>query len=565
MISSSHSLYFIRRCSAELLAFACKELFPDALFVGGDATDIGFYYDFVFKQPLHEHVLTLLDVRLKALIKEEIEIRSLEMMRENAQMMLSHRGQSVLAEQASKEEYNIIPLIQIQDFYDLAPLMPFASTGELGSIKLLHCQEITRFFDEQESLVVTRIHGTAFPDPYALKKFLKAYEQLKKKDHRLLGSELKLWSYIPAVSQIQEYWHPKGVWLKQFLLDYWTKRCRQQQAYMIQTPLIVKERASQKQIPLAQFFMEGESYVFGSSYLKSYLDYFQCGSFSKENLPIQLAEITQVYEAQNPAQIRGFYRSYSHTMDRLVTFCTEDQVIKELISSLHFFVQIVRIFSFEGQWYWVTSEGKGRNKPGFDWLAEAIQQLDFPCIKEKIQETDKTLERIERLEMRLVDSLGCQWRGPYIEVIDKPSVVFYQDGEGRKKVPVVLMASLYDSLERFIALLIEQTAGIFPLWLAPEQVRILAIGNQNHDYAQAVYESCLKQGFRVQLDICSDKLAVKIHRAEKEKVPYMLIVGDKEQQKQIVTVRAVQGKGGDKAIHLDEWFNQVREESQAPF
>lgn len=563
MTDSSKSFYFLRRCAAELLAFASRDLFPDALLVGGDATDTGFYYDFIFKQPLHEQALTLLDVRLKALIKEEISIRSLEMMRENAQAMLAHQEQPYLADQAAEQDYNIVSLIQIQDFYDLCPPLPFTSSLELGAIKLLTHQESFHFLPDEDPLTVTRITGAASSDPYSLKKFLKGYEQLKKKDHRLLGPELNLWLDDSELSKVEPIWHPKGEWLKDFLLQYWRKECQKRGAQQIRTPCLLKDSHLKKEQPLACFSLEAEPYVLAAPQLKSYIHYFKALNPSKEDLPIRLAECAQVYEDQDPAQLRGFYRTYSHTTDRLVIFCTENQVIKEIISSLHFFEEIVRIFSFEVQWYWVASEGKGHKKPSTDWLAQVIQQLHLPHTKEENQETDKALREVQRLEMRLVDSLGGQWRGPFIEVIDKPLGMFYLD-ESQKRAPIVLITSLYDSLERFIALLIEQTAGILPLWLAPEQIRILAIGNQNQDYAKAVYESCLKQGFRVQVDVRPDRLAAKIHRAEKERVPYLLIVGDKEQEKQLVTVRTAQGKSEDKAIRLDEWFEKIREEIQAP-
>ncbi len=567
---SGEHLKNLRHLASKLLAFTVRDLFPTAQLVGGDLIDIGFFYDFIFEQPLYDQALTLIEIRMKTLLKGEITMRMLDMMRENAHAFFMHHKQPLLAERSLSEEHNIISLIQLNDFYDLCPALSDVTITDIKAIKVLGVTQAKRFFPQQENgMPVTRITGTAFTDPSMLKKFLKAWNQFKRRDHRLLGPELDLFSFEEEAGNLDCFWHPKGEILRQLLLQIWKQECYQQHAQFITTPLLVKESFVKQQHLLPSLSLEEETYVLSRSRLSHDIQLFKRCSSIETKLPFRFAECAREYQYVEDFRSWGLLRSYSSFVDRLTIFCTEDQVINELISSLQFIEQIVRIFGFEGHWYLVSSGKKG-SKQGWEnqvisWLMQAVQNCQM-TYKSEVQGSFYS-RRGPSLERRLVDCLGREWKGPSIEMISShPNglSISRQKDEGGKKIPVILMRSLFGSLDRFIALLIERFEGVFPLWLAPEQIRVLVIGSQNEAYAEAIYKSCQQQGIRTQLDIRQEKLAERIHTAEKQKIPYLIIVGDKEKSKKLVTIRAFQQKGVSNTLSLESFFEKFHQECYFP-
>jgi threonyl-tRNA synthetase len=569
LIQSNDHLQVLRRAAAELLAFVVKDLFPNVLLVEGNRTDMGFFYDFIFDQPLHDQALTLIEVRMRALIKEGIEIRSLSMMRENAHSFFLHHGHPLLAERASREEQNIISLIQFPNFFDVCPPLSLTSTEEIGSIRLLEFKRLDRLIPQEEEDIytsVTRISGTAFEDPISLKKFIKALDQLKKRDHRLLGPELDLFSFNEQAGEIECFWHPKGETLRRLLLKKWEEECQKQQVQFVKTPLVVNEFFLKEKNLLPPLEVKENFYLLSASHFFQHVQLFKRRAVSVGDLPLRFAECIQEYQQEEESQLWGLLRAYSFSSDQMTIFCSEDQAINELISSLHFFKKIVRIFGFKDQWHLVTlgsKSSKGKQEKAVEWLTEALNDCEISWIETQ----DLIGLREPGIELRLVDCLGRSWKGPSIEVVVhfiERLDLSYQDANGQRKTPIVLKKSLFSSIDRFIALLIEQFGGVFPDWLAPEQIRVIAIGNQNRAYAEEVYKSCLQQGFRAQLDVRLDKLGMKIHEADKEKIPYLLIVGDKEENKKLVTVRAFQQKGVNHTISLEVFFDSLFKECCFP-
>lgn len=570
MISLSdtkQNLLSLRRCAAVLLAYAVKELFPGVQLVEGDTTDYGFYYDFIFEQRLPDQAFPLIEVKIKALIKEGLEIRSLSIMRENAGALLLHTEQPFLAERAIQEELNIISLLQIGEVYDICPPLPFKTTAELGCIKLLEVtQELSDSLEEQDVIEVIRIQGTAFTDPSDLKKMVKAFNQLKKRDHRYLGPQLGLFAFLEETGSVNCFWYPKGEVIKRVLKELWEGECQRQHASFVSTPLVVKSSFLKTPHLFPPFSIKEEEYVLSQSRLSHHLLLFN--QLSKQHEPpIRFAEVTCEYREWKKTQLWGLFRSNSWTSDTLSVFCKQEGILKEIISSLHFFLKIVKIFNFEGQWYLVASKQKGsykkREERAIQWFAEALQQCELPYLIEETQDPKGWQDPC--LEMRFTDCLGREWRGPHLE-IPVHSLVHLSPFQGKEgsQAPVILIKSLFDSWDRFIALLIEQCEGIFPLWLAPEQIRVLAIGEQNLAYASHVFKECEEQGFRVQLDSRSEKLGIKIHEAEREKIPYLIIVGEKERNKQLVTIRSSQQREGEQTISLNEFLKNVQQRFVLP-
>lgn len=489
-------LPIIRASAAELLAYTILKIFPSALCAGGGKTDIGFFYDIIFEQPLDKQLIDLIEMEMKNHIKEDLEIRSLSMMRENAHQLLLHHGQPILADKALEEELNIISICQIGSFHGLSTESHVTTTKEIGFIKILETQEL----EDQ----IVRFIGTAFRDTYQLKQFAKAYEKLKKFDHRQLGQDLKFFTLIDE----NYFWLPKGEWLRKFLEAIWEKECQKLSMQLISTP-------------------------FEEPRLAQHIQLFNTQNIKSDSLPIRYGEVATIQADLKEQEFWGLFRSSLYQSDLVTTFCNENQVAQEIIYSLQFIEQIVKIIGFEAQWYLISSVGKKKNQ-----LEEALSSLGITYLA-------VNGEGNPRIEVKWVDALGREWNGPSIEIVALKAFV------------EVIATTVFGSIERIVGLMIEHWKGDLPLRIAPEQVRVLQVGTSSAEYAQQVYKKCRERGFRASLDGTEEKLAQKIHRAEKEHVPYLVIVGDKEASHNKVTVRQFQGKDQTNLLNLNDFFEEV--------
>lgn len=545
-LHSNPELSPLRRFSAELLAYAVLDLFPKVLLVGGEETDTGFIYDFVFHQPIHAHILELIEVKMRTLAKEAKEVRILSMMRENAHDFFTHHHQPILAERALEETDNILSLIQIDVFYGLIPELPIPSTAELKYFKLLMLKLAKRSVAGEE-IEVTRIEGTAFVEAFSLKKFLKAHDKLKKSDHRLLGPELGLFNLANGLDSIEPYWYPKGQLLYETLSSIWKKQCQEQEVQLVSTPLVVEHSFIRKEpLLLPSFEWRHKEYALSHSKINHHLYLFESLK-DKIGQPLRLGELTTVYEAQADICQWGLFRTCSYRTDLVTIFCPLIQVVQELIYSLQFIQQAVKIFGFEAYWYLVSATGARSSQ------SEAIKLLSQALQEKGISYSAEEQKRVAhpRLEVRLADSLGRAWQAGRIEVIVPQNL----------SMPVVLVRSVFGSLDRWIALLIEQYKGEFPIWLAPEQIRVLTVGEASQTYAESIYRACRRQGFRAQIDNRHERLlGAKVHEAEKERVPYIFIIGNKEELNERVTVRAFQERNRTHLLTLDECLARIKQE-----
>ncbi|CUI17095.1 putative threonine-tRNA ligase [Candidatus Protochlamydia naegleriophila] len=571
-LHSSSDLKIKRRSAAELLGFTVAKLFPQAYLVGGGLISYGFYYDFIFEQVVDEGMLSLIEVNLRTLIKDACPVQALSIMRENAQSLFEHHHQPFLAELAGDSEQNIIELMQLDQFYGVCPAPMIGSTDEIGSVKLLDVstrqQEI-----EGESFAVTRICGTSFFYAKELKQFLKLYEvYFKRKDHRKFGVDLNLFSYSQSLSEIECLWHPKGT-LVTDLLQEWLENelSKRERVEKVGTPLVVRhERMKAFPCALEPFEYKLDLYGVSPSRLLQSIRLFEALKVSLEELPVRHFEWAPIYQRKESALTEGLLDSVCQLVDQTTVFCLREQLSQEFISSLQFIEQIIRIFGFEAHWYFVASRQKTlkfrQERQTLNWMRQAVQgqSLLYPLQEELLE--DDNLEG-PRLELKLADGMGREWAGPALTIVthgidtDKGSV---KAGESPKTLPAILVRQILGPLERMIALLVEQGEGIFPFWLAPEQVRILAIGEVSHSYVREIEARCKEQGLRVKVDLRTTKLGEKIHTAEKEKIPYLFIVGDQEVKRKIVTVRSIQRPGKSESVKLEEFLDQIHQECRRP-
>jgi threonyl-tRNA synthetase len=547
----SLSLQTLRQSAAEILAYAVSDLFPNITLVSGESTDFGFYYDFIATQPIEEQVIPLIEEKIRSVVKEDLPIHSLEMMRENAATLFQHQGQPLKALLIMQASENIVTIFRLKDFYDYCP-QPYAKqTQEIAAFKIMQIGPASRYIQGKGEIHVMRIQGTAFHDTSSLKKFLKSTETAKKREHRLIGKEMDLFSMQEDVAQGCWFWHPKGTVIREVLLDRWRKEHRQLHFQLVASPSIVKVSFNKKfdffngvveESELPVFDIDGVAYTFRTAFAPLHAALFRTKLYSYRDLPVRYAECAEVYVPKRSGPLWGMIHARTCCVDVAHVFCTPMQVVEELISSLQFIDKIIKILGFEYQWH-LTLRGQKYAGTlinwdrGIEWIGKALEacQLSYATDKEDTSFIGPLVEA------RLRDALGREWKGPKVGLDFNCPERFglrYQGPDDEMHVPVMLVRSLFGSLERFVAILVEHDAGLFPLWLAPEQVRVISVGEKNIDYARTILETIEKHGFRVGVDFHRDQLGSKIHIAKRERVPYIVIVGDKEEKNGVITIRS---------------------------
>jgi threonyl-tRNA synthetase len=457
------SLNELRRTASRILAAAALELFPATLLVQGGETSLGFYYDFIFPFQFKKEFFTLLEEKMRMIIKEKRPIQILEMVPRNAADFLAFHKQEMRAEEAFECEDTTIEIFKMGEFIDLCLGGSSADCETIGAFKL---QEL------RSDREVTRIIGTAFTDRQELKNFLKKVENLPGSDHQKVGDELNLFTKLDE----SWFWHSKGERLRQQIIDFWKEEHVNQNFEIIST-------------------VPGEME-------KSHLSYHKLTKASRiAEMGINLKKVNT---------LAGLFESCPHLTDSAHIFGGPEELLTAAISSLHFFLKISKIFDFEHELILCPSNKKKET----ELLSEALRKCQLTA--EKGEQKENTT-----LEMRFEDALGRKWTVSSLRVNFK---------EG------VLIRSAFTSLERFIALLVERYKGEFPFWLAPEQVRVFAIGDEDEE-TKKLSQFLQSQGIRSSWDCEKEKLNKRLHNALREKIPYCIFIGEREKITEKITLR----------------------------
>ncbi|MGM0440407.1 MAG: threonine--tRNA ligase [Chlamydiota bacterium] len=567
------SLSALRLSAAEIMAAAVLELFPGVLLVGGEVSDLGFYYDFIFPQPFRESYLKLIDEKLRSIVKEQRPIVVAEMMRDNIIQYFHDHGQEVRAEILEAVHDQVVEVFRMGDFIDVCPAPYLSDTKALSAFELQRFAEATIALPHGDEIKVTRLSGTAFHDKAALKKFLKTLEMAKKRDHRKLGRELELFGTHEAAGSGFWFWYPKGSTIRNMLVKWWEDEHAKQGYRWLNTPEIVKYSLLKE----ARFFdwPEGERTIFpsfdleGREYVATPLKAplhalaFKSGLHSYREFPIRYAEFSNIYYNYKSSQQRGMLKGRSYYADVAHVFCTPDQVGEEVISSLQFIDKTIKIFGFEYKFY-LAARGRSYAGTQSQWkeyeglFADALSSLGFDY---EISEHPHAFFG-PLVFVCFKDALGREWDGPQVGIdFNHPECLGlrYQGSDGDMHAPMMLTRAMFGSLERYIAILLEHYAGVFPLWLAPEQVRLLPVADQHLSYLEEVRKCCQDHGIRVTVDGRSEKLSTKVRAAQCDKVPYTLVIGDEEKQRKEVAVRAWNAREACK-VPLDTFLGMVVEE-----
>jgi threonyl-tRNA synthetase len=563
----------LRHSAAHLLAQAVKELFPDAQVTIGPVIENGFYYDFSYKRPFTPEDLSQIEGRMTEIAKKDLPVQRKEMKRAEAVAFFNSIGEKYKAELiASIPEKEAISLYGQGDWIDLCRGPHVPSTGKLKVFKLMRVAGAYWRGDSKNEML-QRIYGTAWGKKEDQDAYLRMLEEAEKRDHRRLGTQLDLF-HMQEEAPGLVFWHPKGWVLWQAVEQYMRGVYRENGYREVRAPQILDRSIWEKTGHWENFkenmfttSSENRDYAIKPMNCPGHILIYNKGVRSYRELPLRYGEFGSCHRNEASGALHGLMRVRGFVQDDGHIFCTEDQILSECVAFTALLQQVYRDFGFTDVIYRIATRPAKRIGSDASWdKAEA-------ALKEALgsSEVNYTISPGEgafygpKIEYSLKDGIGRVWQCGTIQVdFSMPGRLGaeYVAEDNTRRTPVMLHRAIVGSMERFIGILIEHYAGAFPLWLAPEQVVVMTITERQAGYASDVKESLTKQGFRAFADLRNEKISYKIREHSLQKLPYQLVVGDKEMQAGTVAVRTRSGEDLG-AMSLDAFTARLRNEALA--
>lgn len=548
---STDKLKILRHSAAHLAAQAIMELYPDTLLTIGPATEEGFFYDVLPKNNFKEEDLAAIEKRMHELAEKNYPIEHTELSKKEARELFKNNPFKL--ELIEGLPGDTVGLSVQGDFKDLCRGGHVEATGDIKHVKLLGISG-SYWRADKSNQALQRIHGTAFPTAKELRAFEKRQEELQHYDHRRLGRQLDYFSFQEAAAGFP-FFHPKGKVVINTLIDYMRKLQREFNYKEVQTPTVLdanlwKQSGHYDYYKENMYFSEIDDEQFAIKPMNCPGAYLIYGSRprSYRELPLKLAEFGHVHRYELSGVLHGLLRVRAFTIDDTHIFCTLDQVESEIIQILEIAFRVYAKCDFEDVSLAVSTRPKKSMGSGDEEWQKATSALENAL---KAFGRPYTIQEGEgafygpKIEIVIKDAMGREWQTGTVQVDFFQAENFdlsYVSPEGKKERPVIIHQAIYGSLERFFAILLEHYKGHLPFWLAPEQIRILMITDDQKDYAQKLYDIFRKEGYRVELDQSSDKISAKIKSAQLAKVPWMFVIGNKEVDKGTVSIRYATGK-----------------------
>ncbi len=546
-------LAIIRHSSAHLLAHAVKELFPDAQVTIGPVIEDGFYYDFAYKRGFTEDDLAAIEQRMEQIAKRDLPVRRKIMPRDEAIELFRGLGEEYKAKIiAGIPADEIISLYEQGEFIDLCRGPHVPTTSKLKAFKLTKVAGAYWRGDSSNEML-QRIYGTAWPDKKQLKAYLTRLEEAEKRDHRKLANQLDLF-HFQEESPGMVFWHPKGWTLFQAVEQYMRSVLRKYDYGEVKAPQILSrelwERSGHWEKYAAHMFTtdsEGRHYAIKPMNCPGHVQIFNQGLKSYRDLPLRLAEFGSCHRNELSGALHGLMRVRGFTQDDAHVFCTEEQIQHEVSTLIEIIFEVYAHFGFEDIAIELSTRPKQRVGSDKIWdIAEQAlkQSLINKNLEFNVQEGEGAFYG-PKIDFSLTDCIGRVWQCGTVQLdffMPQRLGAEYVAADGSRKTPVMLHRAILGSLERFIGILIEEFAGKFPVWLAPVQAVVMNITDHHAEYVSEIEKSFKKQGFRVESDLRNEKIGFKIREHTLQRVPYLLIVGDRELENRTVAVRTRDGE-----------------------
>jgi len=563
-------LEVIRHSTAHLLAQAVKELFPDAQVTIGPVIENGFYYDFAYERPFTPEDLKAIEKKMQQLVADNLEIKRSVMSRDEAVKFFKDLGEQYKAEIIESIPANEdLSLYSQGNFTDLCRGPHVPSTGKLKAFKLMKIAGAYWRGDSSNEML-QRIYGTAWTDKKALKDYLHRLEEAEKRDHRKLGKALDLFhSQEEAPGMV--FWHDKGWTIYQQVEQYIRDKLRLNGYGEVKTPQVVDRSLWEKSGHWDKFgdmifttHSESRDYAIKPMNCPCHIQIYNQGLKSYRDLPIRMAEFGSCHRNEPSGTLHGLMRVRNFVQDDAHIFCTEDQIQDEVSAFIDLLFEVYRDFGFEN--VIVKLSTRPENRVGEDAVWDKAEKALEEALNAK--KLDWELQPGEgafygpKIEFSLKDCLDRVWQCGTIQVdFSMPGRLdaTYIAEDGTRQTPVMLHRAILGSLERFIGILIEHHAGTFPLWLAPVQIAVMNIADRQAEYCQKICEELEKQGFRVKIDLRNEKIGFKIREHSMQRVPYLLIIGDKELEDGTIAVRSQKGENLG-AMAIEDFTERLRKE-----
>ena len=558
-----------RHTSAHILAQAVKRLYPETKCAIGPAIADGFYYDFEFDFEFSEERFEEIEAEMRKIVKENLQLRHYTLSREEAIRLMEEKGEPYKVELIQE-----LPEDEVLSFYQQGEYVEFcagphvAYTSVVKAFKLLSVAGAYWRGDEKNKML-TRIYGTSFPSNELLEEYLNRMEEAKKRDHRKLGKELGLFTMMEEGPGFP-FFLPKGMVLKNLLIDYWRKIHTREDYVEISTPMMLNRQLWETSGHWDHYrenmyttVIDDTDFAIKPMNCPGGMLVYKMEPHSYRDLPMRVGELGLVHRHEKSGALHGLMRVRCFTQDDAHIFMTKEQIPAEIKGVIRLIDEVYSKFGFK---YHVELSTRPENSIGSDedWevatngLKEALDASGLPYI---INEGDGAFYG-PKIDFHLEDSIGRTWQCGTIQLdfqLPQRFEAEYTGADGEKHRPIMIHRVVFGSIERFIGILIEHFEGKFPLWLAPVQVKILAISDKFNDYAQTVKAELAAEGFRCEVDERAEKIGYKIRSARMERVPYMIVVGEKEEQSGSLSVRSRE-EGDLGGMSMEMFVEKLRRE-----
>jgi threonyl-tRNA synthetase len=549
---SPEALDIIRHSTSHLMAQAVKCLFPGAKVTIGPAIENGYYYDFDMDTPFSPEDLDRIEEKMRELANADLPIERQEFTRDEAATLFRVMGETYKVEIIEALEAEKVSLYRQGDFIDLCRGPHLPSTAFCRAFKLISIAGAYWRGDEKNKML-QRIYGTAFADKKELEAHLERLEEAKRRDHRKLGKELDLFSFSDEVGAGLVIWHPKGAMLRTVLEDFERKEHLKRGYDIVVGPQILKTELWQRSGHYDNYRenmyftdVEGQGYGIKPMNCLAHMMIYKSQLRSYRDLPLRYFELGTVHRHERAGVLHGLLRVRGFTQDDAHILCTPEQLDEEIKGVLSFVSDVMGIFGFD---YEMELSTRPEKSIGSDEDWERATHALLGALKDsgrayEINAGDGAFYG-PKIDIKLRDALDRKWQCATIQcdfTLPERFELTYVDAAGERKRPVMVHRVILGAIERFIGVLIEHFAGNFPVWLSPVQAIVLTVTDGQIPYAQQVFDDLRKAGLRVQKDFRNEKLGFKIREAQLQKVPYMLVIGDKEVETLTLTPRFRDGK-----------------------
>ena len=560
----------LRHTASHVMAQAVKRLYPDAKLAIGPSIADGFYYDIDFATPISAEDLEKIEAEMKKIIKEALPLERFTLPRDEALELMRKKEEPYKVELIEDlGEGEEISFYKQGEFTDLCAGPHLMNTKEVGKAYKLTSLAGAYWGGDEHNKMLTRIYATAFSKKEELEAYLTMIEEAKKRDHRKLGRELGLFMMHDAGPGFP-FFLPKGMTLKNTLLDYWREIHKKAGYVEISTPIILNQSLWETSGHWDHYknnmyttTIDDQDYCVKPMNCPGGVLVYASEPRSYRDLPLRMGEIGLVHRHEKSGQLHGLMRVRCFNQDDAHIFMTPDQIKTEIMGVARLINEVYTLFGFK---YHVELSTRPEDSMGSDedWemategLRAALDELGLDYV---VNEGDGAFYG-PKIDFHLVDAIGRTWQCGTIQLdfqLPQRFELEYQGADGEKHRPIMIHRVLFGSIERFIGILIEHFAGAFPAWLAPVQVKVLPISDKFAQYGESVRKKLEEEGIRVELDTRSEKIGYKIREAQMQKIPYMLIVGQKEQEEGKVSVRS-RGAGDEGQKSLAEFVETLKAE-----